>query len=80
MRYPTPCNMDHCYYKVKRSSKKEEKVCFSDLADQEREAVLANHDRESLVRLINHLADCLHSAGMSIARFRESLFHTTNEE
>lgn len=80
MRYPTPCNMDHCYYKVKRSAKREEKVCFSDLTYPEREAVLADHDKESLIRLACHLGECLHNAGMTIGRFKEGMFHTTDEE
>lgn len=80
MRYPTPCNMDHCYYKVQRACKKEEKLCFSDLTYQERQDVLSGYDKDAVVGLACHLAECLHQAGIAISKYKEKMFRTTDEE
>jgi len=79
MSYPKPYNMDHCYYKIRRRGT-EQRVCFSDLTYQEREQVLANHDKESLIRLACHLGECLHNAGASTAILRALVSNKTDEE
>lgn len=55
-------NLDGCYFRVKRGENWEN-VCFSDLAQQERDEVCKDRSAEWFKSLAYHLADCIQSIG-----------------
>ena len=55
-------DLDGCYFRVKRDDKWQN-VCFSDLTQDEREAVCKNRSAEWLESLAFHLADQLKLIG-----------------
>jgi len=52
--YPEQLNSDSMYFRVKRGDKYCN-ICFTDLTEEEQRSVLANYDRDSLLRLLQIL-------------------------
>ena len=62
MDYPKERKLSGVFYRVERNNKFEN-IDFTDMIEEEMDAVLERYDREVLIRMCKILGKCIHDIG-----------------